>query len=80
MLLGMRGNAGVMQQVQESMRDLRRVYGEQLDKNEDTGLLWAGCHWKGDSRELYAFAVAQTCKRGGLFLHLRFAETPAMLC
>ncbi len=34
MLLGMsRGNAGVMQQVQESMSgDLRRVYGEQLDK------------------------------------------------
>lgn len=36
MLLGMsKGNAGVMQQVQESMSgDLRRVYGEQLDKKQ----------------------------------------------
>jgi len=71
----MSSNAGVMQQVQESA-DLRRVYGEQLDKKRGHWFALGRMPLEGDSR-LYAFAVAQTCSGlEGLVLHLRFAETP----
>jgi len=55
-----------MQQVQESMsRDLRRVYGEQLDKKQGHWFALGRMPLESDSRGLYAFAVAQTCKRFG---------------
>jgi len=61
-----RGNAGVMQQVQESMRG---IYGESMVsnwiRNEDTGLLWAGCHWKSDSRGLLRFRGGSDLQRFG---------------
>jgi len=64
MLLGMsRGNAGVMQGAREHERDLRRVYGEQLDKKRGHWFVWQDA--TKDSRELYAFAVAQTQRRFG---------------
>jgi len=59
MLLGMsRGNAGVMQQVQESMSgDLRRVYGEQLDKKRG--------HWFVLGKDATGKAIQLLRFRGG---------------
>jgi len=44
----------------------------------DTGLLWAGCHWKAIQENFtLSWLRPATAVWEGLVLHLRFAETPA---